>query len=169
MISVVDVAASNANIFADYILPSLHSFSTDSEVMVRVTFAKCISSLVETALRFLEISQVVSSKFAYWIRLNSPSLSRKDYQDAQAIDGQRRWRWPLASGNCVWLFVLFPAVFKHGNKMHFRRVFVIFTTFRLASFDFNFRLTRIMWLEPPFDSYLVAYTKVIVQRRGADH
>ncbi|GAB6018579.1 General transcription factor II-I repeat domain-containing protein 1 [Chamberlinius hualienensis] len=52
------VPRSDANIFPEYILPSLTALASDDVVMVRVTVAKNIASLAETALRFLELSQL---------------------------------------------------------------------------------------------------------------
>ncbi|KAJ3112086.1 Serine/threonine-protein kinase [Phlyctochytrium bullatum] len=49
---------SDANIFPEYILPSLHKLSNDPDVLVRTTYALCISSLAESALKFLELSQM---------------------------------------------------------------------------------------------------------------
>lgn len=48
----------NARIFPEYILPNLRSFTNDPDDLVRSTYASCIALLAETALRFLEMTQV---------------------------------------------------------------------------------------------------------------
>jgi hypothetical protein len=57
---VEEISPSDAGIFPEYILPHLRHFVVDPEVLVRVAYAKCIGMLAETALRFLEMAQVVS-------------------------------------------------------------------------------------------------------------
>ncbi|KAK9768737.1 Serine/threonine-protein kinase [Basidiobolus ranarum] len=47
----------NSNIFPEFIFPHLRRFATDPEIFTRTTYAACIASLSETALRFLELSQ----------------------------------------------------------------------------------------------------------------
>ncbi|XP_047134081.1 phosphoinositide 3-kinase regulatory subunit 4 isoform X1 [Hydra vulgaris] len=49
-----------ANIFPEYILPNLSQLVNDPEVIVQCAFAENISSLAETALRFLELAQLSS-------------------------------------------------------------------------------------------------------------
>lgn len=51
----------DANIFPDYILPALKRFSIDPCVTIRCTFAQCIAQLAESALLFLEMSEVLKS------------------------------------------------------------------------------------------------------------
>ncbi|CAG8444654.1 3441_t:CDS:10 [Ambispora leptoticha] len=58
LLSMVEtITPSNAMIFPEYILPQLRKFVTDPEILVRMTYAQCISTLAETALRFLELTQ----------------------------------------------------------------------------------------------------------------
>ncbi|CAG8494901.1 36188_t:CDS:10, partial [Racocetra persica] len=58
LISAVDtITPSNATIFPEYIMPNLRKFATDPEILVRMTYAQCISTFAETALRFLELTQ----------------------------------------------------------------------------------------------------------------
>ncbi|CAG8479194.1 448_t:CDS:10 [Funneliformis mosseae] len=58
LLSMVEtITPSNATIFPEYIMPNLLKFATDPEVLVRMTYAQCITSLAETALRFLELTQ----------------------------------------------------------------------------------------------------------------
>ncbi|CAG8816112.1 21868_t:CDS:2, partial [Dentiscutata erythropus] len=47
----------NATIFPEYIMPKLRKFATDPEILVRMTYAQCITTFAETALRFLELAQ----------------------------------------------------------------------------------------------------------------
>ncbi|KAJ3210567.1 Serine/threonine-protein kinase [Dinochytrium kinnereticum] len=59
LLSMTDsVTPSDANIFPEFILPSLHRLSTDHDVFVRTTYALCVSSLAESALKLLELSQM---------------------------------------------------------------------------------------------------------------
>ncbi|KAJ3165022.1 Serine/threonine-protein kinase [Irineochytrium annulatum] len=58
LLSIVEtIGAGDVNIFPEYILPSLHRLSVDPDVFVRSTYAQCIASLAESALRFLELAQ----------------------------------------------------------------------------------------------------------------
>ena len=52
------VPRSDANIFPEYVLPSLSWLTQDQEVIVRIAYAKNIASLAETALKFLEMAQL---------------------------------------------------------------------------------------------------------------
>ncbi|KAK9768736.1 Serine/threonine-protein kinase, variant 2 [Basidiobolus ranarum] len=52
----------NSKIFTEYVFPHLSKFVDDEELFVRATYAACISSLAETALRFLELSQEFSNE-----------------------------------------------------------------------------------------------------------
>ena len=47
-----------ANIFPEYVLPSLSWLTQDQEVIVRIPYAENIASLAETALKFLEMAQL---------------------------------------------------------------------------------------------------------------
>ena len=49
---------SDANIFPEYVLPSLSWLTQDQEVIVRIAYAENIASLAETALKFLELAQL---------------------------------------------------------------------------------------------------------------
>ncbi|CRK88989.1 CLUMA_CG002618, isoform A [Clunio marinus] len=51
---------SDANVFPEYVLPSISSLATDPSTMVRVAYAHNIATLAETAVRFLENSQLAS-------------------------------------------------------------------------------------------------------------
>ncbi|XP_052870427.1 phosphoinositide 3-kinase regulatory subunit 4-like [Anopheles cruzii] len=48
---------SDANVFPEYILPAIAPLATDSSTYVRMTYAKNIATLAETAVGFLEQSQ----------------------------------------------------------------------------------------------------------------
>ena len=52
------VPRSDANIFPEYVLPSLSWLTRDQEVIVRIAYAENIASLAETALKFLEMAQL---------------------------------------------------------------------------------------------------------------
>ena len=56
---VSELTPNDANIFPDYILPSLKGFAVDSNECVRATYAQCISKIAESALLFLELSEIV--------------------------------------------------------------------------------------------------------------
>ncbi|XP_031568622.1 phosphoinositide 3-kinase regulatory subunit 4-like [Actinia tenebrosa] len=55
---VKNITRSDANIFPEYILPSLSWLTQDAEVVVRLAYAESIASLAETALKFLEMAQL---------------------------------------------------------------------------------------------------------------
>jgi phosphoinositide-3-kinase regulatory subunit 4 len=57
--SVETLTPSDANIFPEYILPALKSFTTHRDPMVRATYAQCISTIAETAMLFLEMFEVL--------------------------------------------------------------------------------------------------------------
>ncbi|XP_053678461.1 phosphoinositide 3-kinase regulatory subunit 4 [Anopheles nili] len=48
---------SDANVFPEYILPSIAPLATDSSTIVRMTYARNIAALADTAVSFLEQSQ----------------------------------------------------------------------------------------------------------------
>ena len=52
------VPRSDANIFPEYVLPSLSWLTQDQEVIVRIAYAENIASLAETALKFLKMAQL---------------------------------------------------------------------------------------------------------------
>ncbi|KAF9971093.1 Serine/threonine-protein kinase, partial [Actinomortierella ambigua] len=52
----------NVTIFPEYILPALRSFPSDPEVFVRATYAGCIAQLAQTALRYLELAQLLRNE-----------------------------------------------------------------------------------------------------------
>ncbi|KAI8979775.1 hypothetical protein BDF20DRAFT_913285 [Mycotypha africana] len=62
---VESISPINTRIFPEYILPSIRPFATDPEVLVRYTYASCIALLAETALRFLEMTQLLKSEEEY--------------------------------------------------------------------------------------------------------
>ena len=53
-----NIQRSDANIFPEYILPSLSLLAQDTEVIVRISYAENIASLAEVALKFLEMAQL---------------------------------------------------------------------------------------------------------------
>ena len=62
---VESISPINARIFPEYILPCVREFATDQDVLVRTTYAGCIALLAETALRFLEMTQLLKSNNTY--------------------------------------------------------------------------------------------------------
>ncbi|KAI9267985.1 hypothetical protein BDA99DRAFT_504553 [Phascolomyces articulosus] len=62
---VESISPINARIFPEYILPSVREFATDQDVLIRTTYASCIALLAETALRFLEMTQLLKNNNAY--------------------------------------------------------------------------------------------------------
>lgn len=58
---VESISPINARIFPEYILPNVCDFAKDEDVLVRTTYASCIALLAETALRFLEMTQLLKS------------------------------------------------------------------------------------------------------------
>ncbi|KAI9279542.1 hypothetical protein BY458DRAFT_584681 [Sporodiniella umbellata] len=63
----------NARIFPEYILPSLRSFTNDPDDLVRSTYASCIALLAETALRFLEMTQLFKTDNMYPVSSDTDS------------------------------------------------------------------------------------------------
>ncbi|KAI8799791.1 hypothetical protein BJ742DRAFT_686782 [Cladochytrium replicatum] len=61
MALVEEITPAEANIFPEFILPALKRFSSDSDGFVRATYAQCLPSIAETALLFLELSEVFRS------------------------------------------------------------------------------------------------------------
>ena len=60
-------------LFPRYILPALKPLIRDRNIMVQCAIAKSIGTLAETSIRFLELSQLASSKRA--MRTNSVPAS----------------------------------------------------------------------------------------------
>ncbi|KAI9246797.1 armadillo-type protein, partial [Helicostylum pulchrum] len=88
---VESISPINARIFPEYIIPSIRSFSTDPDVLVRSTYASCIALLAETALRFLEMTQLLKADNVYPINdmdsedLNFESAYDSSLQDLHAV------------------------------------------------------------------------------------
>jgi len=59
---VTTLPRNEVNIFPEYILPNLSQLANDTEVIVQCAFAENVSSLAETALRFLELAQFSSAE-----------------------------------------------------------------------------------------------------------
>ncbi|KAF9128186.1 Serine/threonine-protein kinase [Mortierella sp. 14UC] len=51
----------NVTIFPEYILPALQSFPLDKEVLVRSAYAGCIAQFAQTAMRYLELAQLLKN------------------------------------------------------------------------------------------------------------
>ncbi|CAO0789210.1 unnamed protein product [Mucor circinelloides] len=62
---VESISPINARIFPEYIIPSIELFARDEDVLVRLTYASCIALLAETALRFLEMTQLLKADNIY--------------------------------------------------------------------------------------------------------
>ncbi|KAJ3398997.1 Serine/threonine-protein kinase [Chytriomyces hyalinus] len=64
LLSMVEsITTADVNIFQEYILPVLKPLEKDTETIVRVTYAGCIANIAETALRFLELSQLFQQNY----------------------------------------------------------------------------------------------------------
>jgi phosphoinositide-3-kinase regulatory subunit 4 len=59
---VTTLPRSDANIFPEYVLPTIASLATDQSTAVRVAYAHNIATLAETAVRYLEQSQLSSAE-----------------------------------------------------------------------------------------------------------
>ncbi|KAK3857919.1 hypothetical protein Pcinc_035857 [Petrolisthes cinctipes] len=70
---VTTVPRSDTNIFPEYILPSLADITHDEATIVRQAFAENIATIAETALRFLEYSQLegMMSSYNYEVELTT--------------------------------------------------------------------------------------------------
>ncbi|KAF9102549.1 Serine/threonine-protein kinase [Mortierella sp. GBA35] len=55
----------NVTIFPEYILPVLQSFPLDKEVLVRSAYAGCIAQFAQTAMRYLELAQLLKNDGAF--------------------------------------------------------------------------------------------------------
>ncbi|KAG0277458.1 Serine/threonine-protein kinase [Linnemannia exigua] len=55
----------NVTIFPEYILPALQSFPLDREVLVRSAYAGCIAQFAQTAMRYLELAQLLKNDGAF--------------------------------------------------------------------------------------------------------
>lgn len=53
---------SDANVFPEYVLPAIAPLANDPATIVRVAYAQNIATLAETAVRFLEQSQLSSAE-----------------------------------------------------------------------------------------------------------
>lgn len=53
---------SDANVFPEYVLPAISSLAGDQATIVRIAYAQNIATLAETAVKFLEQTQLVSSE-----------------------------------------------------------------------------------------------------------
>ncbi|RCH97242.1 Serine/threonine-protein kinase, partial [Rhizopus stolonifer] len=88
---VESISPINARIFPEYIIPSIRPFSTDPDVLVRSTYASCIALLAETALRFLEMTQLLKADHVYPLQdtdsedLDFESAYDSSLQDLQAV------------------------------------------------------------------------------------
>ncbi|KAJ3140917.1 Serine/threonine-protein kinase, partial [Physocladia obscura] len=65
LLSMVEsITTADVTIFQEYILPILKPLSADTEIIVRISYAGCIASIAETALRFLELAQLFQQNFS---------------------------------------------------------------------------------------------------------
>lgn len=55
-----DLPRNDANIFPEYVLPSIAPLATDGAVVVRIAYARNVATLAETAVRFLDQTQLNS-------------------------------------------------------------------------------------------------------------
>lgn len=51
---ITEITRRDADVFPEYVLPSIASLATDCAVVVRVAYARNIARLAETAVRYLE-------------------------------------------------------------------------------------------------------------------
>ncbi|KAJ3204131.1 Serine/threonine-protein kinase, partial [Entophlyctis luteolus] len=64
LLSMVEsITTADVTIFQEYILPALKPLATDDDLIVKITYASCIATIAETALRFLELSQLFQQNF----------------------------------------------------------------------------------------------------------
>ncbi|KAI8997088.1 armadillo-type protein [Pilobolus umbonatus] len=86
---VESISPINARIFPEYIIPSIRPFAVDPDVLVRSTYASCIATLAETALRFLEMTQLLKSDNMYPLNeLDSDELDFESAYDSSLQDLQ---------------------------------------------------------------------------------
>lgn len=58
------VSPVNAHVFPEYILPKLLHFATSKHMILRATYASCLSSLADSASKFLDIAAALRSSGA---------------------------------------------------------------------------------------------------------
>lgn len=68
---VKDLPRNDANIFPEYVLPAIAPLATDSAVVVRIAYARNVATLAETAVRFLDQTQLNSPPEIPGIRYES--------------------------------------------------------------------------------------------------
>lgn len=82
------VPVSDTNIFPEYILPGLSVLTKDQAVIVRAAYAENIAQLAETALRFLEHSQVWQNAYGSSSGDGSGEAPTPDYEmELQTLHG----------------------------------------------------------------------------------
>ncbi|KAJ3325684.1 Serine/threonine-protein kinase [Boothiomyces sp. JEL0866] len=87
LLSVIDtLKPGDANIFPEYILPAVKTFSSDKNDIARASYAQCISTIAETSLYFLELAEILKSETTtldseYQFFQVSYDSSFKDLQD----------------------------------------------------------------------------------------
>ncbi|KAI9485192.1 MAG: armadillo-type protein [Benjaminiella poitrasii] len=87
--TVESISPINARIFPEYIIPNIRPFSTDPDVLVRLTYAGCIALLAETALRFLEMTQLLKADSVYPLQdIDSEDLDFESAYDSSLQDLQ---------------------------------------------------------------------------------
>lgn len=59
---VTTITPSNASVFPEYILPNTRAFSSDPEVLAKMTYAHCIASLAKTSVRFLDMTEAMKTE-----------------------------------------------------------------------------------------------------------
>lgn len=59
---VKDPPRNDANIFPEYVLPSIQPLANDPSVVVRIAYARNVSDIAETAVYFLDQTQLASNQ-----------------------------------------------------------------------------------------------------------
>ena len=77
-----------ANIFPEYVLPSLSWLTQDQEDIVKIAYGENIASLAETALKFLEMAQL-----DYVNQENNEDDDLPIYSTRYYYFFQRDWLW----------------------------------------------------------------------------
>ncbi|KAI9096422.1 hypothetical protein DFS34DRAFT_581299 [Phlyctochytrium arcticum] len=118
--NVESITSADANIFPEYILPAARRFSTDPDGFVRATFAHCIAALAETALRFLDLSQLLRDN------LQAEMDSDQDPQQEMSFDSSLRDLQEIVQEEVTTLLIDSDPIVKRTLLCEMPRLCIIF-------------------------------------------
>ncbi|KAH6570246.1 hypothetical protein BASA60_007850 [Batrachochytrium salamandrivorans] len=119
LLTVKYITPSDANIFPEYILPSLRKFVTDPNVLVRATYARCISSIAEIALQFLELSHMLKTE-------NSSDLNMDNNMQQMSYDSNQRYLQDVIQEDVVTFLIDSHTIVKRSLLAEMPRLCIFF-------------------------------------------